>query len=305
MLCGVLPRLSTIPTLYVRDVEDPSVITRTVDVESRWVIDGEGEAYRTYEGEQVRFDGTRWWVQRELVAAQHRLEFFEELVRDAPGRRALGWVPMQWAPSALTLVRALRQALEPYLIEPLHDDFPEACAFGSDWRSLVGPSWGPQIRPGAFVLCGPAAAGNPHGLEGHVLHRHDDEPPLGELDPGREFEDIMGWLLVRGAGGIRWKHSDGRQAQVTTADARAWMLAGQRQPVGSAGLPVPAPVGGPLWSLAGTAVQVCRATPVRQEGGLYLAGPLPGGGFVVLEPPHLTATWWPDREGALRHLDEL
>ena len=157
--------MQKIPTMFLRDKTNPKLVTREVDPECQWVVDGEGVA-------TVKFDGSACAVIDGYLYKrhQHKAEkgdppkHWVHWSRDLSQRSGHGWLLCATAdPSARYHLEAWKTH------EPLDD--------------------------GTYELVGPKSNGNPHGLPTHQLWRHGS---LGFPDVPREFDALKLWLAEHG-----------------------------------------------------------------------------------------------------------
>ena len=181
--------MNKIPTIFVRDFErgDGRYVTHEVTPGCEWVLAGEGEPTRKFDGTCEMFDGERWWSRREVRAGKDAPADFAPLGTDETTGKTMGWEPVEQGAFA-----------------KFHD---EAIA-------------GETLNPGTYELCGPKINGNPEGFDCHVLISHqkgtdfysDDEPTA------RDYDGLKEWLLNHPYEGIVWHHPDGRMAKIKKKD---------------------------------------------------------------------------------------
>lgn len=182
-----------IPTLFRRDPEDMRYLTREVNPDCQWVIDGEGTPTRKYDGTCMKFDGQRWWARREVKPGKAvPAGFVAEQTDDITGK-TVGWEPAAQSPFAK------------YLAEATHDwiyDLPHM-----------------PVRQGTYELCGPKVQGNPEGFGGHVLVHHGSLSGLADVP--RDYDGLETFLKDFGHEGVVWHHPDGqRMAKIKVRDFR-------------------------------------------------------------------------------------
>lgn len=179
--------MQKIPTLFVRDPGDLKRVTREVRPDCQWVIDGEGEPTRKYDGTCVRIDDSgAWWARREVKAGKPAPDGFVAVQEDPATGKTVGWEPVEQSAFA---------------------KFFEQARTG---REVAG----------TYELCGPKVNGNPESYPEHTLVRHETASVL--TDVPRDFEGLMTWLLAHPEyEGIVWHHPDGRMAKLKRRDALA------------------------------------------------------------------------------------
>lgn len=194
--------MQKIPTIYVRNADDPSRLTRTIHPDCQWVFDGEGVPTRKYDGTCVMLDENgKWWARREVKPGKPFPAVFRAVDKDEVTGKVQGWEPIERSPWA----KQWQDAIE-------HDeDF---------WEEVVVLE-GEDSDVGTYELCGPKINHNPEKFDHHVLcpHRYAEELKI----PSDAYSPIemvkaataLGWE------GIVWHHSDGRMAKLKARDLGA------------------------------------------------------------------------------------
>lgn len=183
--------MQKIPTLFVRSEEDRRYVTSDVTPGCEWVLAGEGQATRKFDGTCVMLDENgAWWARREVKPGKQRPNHFVSVNFDETTGKTIGWEPIAQSAFAKWHAEAL-----------------ENC----------GPGDGVT---GTFELIGPKVNGNPERCEEHLLVEHAyavhvDVPEL-------TFDGIRKTVLVLaesdGCEGIVWHHEDGRMAKIKARD---------------------------------------------------------------------------------------
>ncbi len=179
--------MQKIPTLFVRDPADLMKVTREVHPACGWVIAGEGEPTRKYDGTCVRLDADGvWWARREVRPGKAEPAGFVAVQQDPATGKTVGWEPVEQS----SFVRFFTEART-----------------------------GDEVE-GTYELCGPKLNGNPENYPGHVLVRHETAVAFEGVP--RDFDGLMAWLLDHPQyEGIVWHHPDGRMAKLKHRDAVA------------------------------------------------------------------------------------
>lgn len=174
-----------IPTLFVRDPDDPRTITETITPGCEWVMAGEGTATRKYDGTCVMFDGRHWWTRREVKPGKTVPTGYVLLETDEVTGKSVGWEPAE------------RSSFAKFLVEATARRYPAAFI-------------------GTYELIGPRINGNPEGVTDHQLRRHADAEPIH--DAPRDFHGLRTFLETFHGEGIVWHHPDGRMAKIKRRD---------------------------------------------------------------------------------------
>ena len=184
--------MKKIPTLFARDPDDMSKITRHVSVGCEWVLNGEGVATRKYDGTCVMYDGQRWWARREVKAGKVPPPNFAAIETDHRTGKTVGWEHIEQSAFAKWHAQALAS---------------HAAHFGPE-----------DFEPCTYELIGVKINGNPERIDpdfGHQLICHD----LAErLDAPRDFDGLAAFLADFGGEGIVWHHPDRRMAKLKRRD---------------------------------------------------------------------------------------
>lgn len=172
-----------IPTLFLRDENDRRYVTRQVNPDTAWVLDGEGVATRKFDGTCTMLDESgRWWARREVKPGKAAPAGFVAEQTDEVTGKTMGWEPIEQSP----FVKAFRST----------DPVP--------------------TEPGTYELCGPKVNGNPEQFPEHELIRHGVAALTGVPT---NYDDLARYL---GDGfpyeGIVWRHPDGRMAKIKRRD---------------------------------------------------------------------------------------
>jgi hypothetical protein len=182
-----------IPTLFIRDEADRKYVTEQVNPGCEWVLAGEGEATRKYDGTCVMLDDNRkWWARREVKPGKPTPPNFIAMEHDEVTGKTVGWEPAE------------QSSFAKYL--------EEAVAFCGPAEGIVG----------TFELIGPKVNGNPEHAEVHMLVEH--AVALQVDVPELTFDGIRKTVLALadadGCEGIVWHHPDGRMVKIKARDLR-------------------------------------------------------------------------------------
>jgi hypothetical protein len=181
-----------IPTVFVRGEQDRRYVTEAVTPDCEWVMAGEGQATRKFDGVCTMLDEHgNWWARREIKPGKIPPPSFVTAEYDATTGKTVGWEPI--AQSAFA---------------KWHAEAVENC----------GP---PDGVTGTFELIGPKVNGNPEHCDMHILVEHAfalrvDVPEL-TFDGIRKT--VLALAEADGCEGIVWHHEDGiRYAKIKARD---------------------------------------------------------------------------------------
>ncbi|MEU0634120.1 DUF5565 family protein [Streptomyces sp. NPDC005989] len=184
--------MQKIPTVFVRDFDNnPAHVLPKVTPGCEWVLTGEGQATRKYDGTCVMLDEAgKWWARREVKPRKPEPPNYIALSVDTETGKTIGWEPISQSSFAKFHAEALQ------------------AAGSSKWTA------------GTFELIGPKVNGNPEGGDVHRLVEHAaaQHVSVSELT----FEGIRSTVLalaaVDGCEGIVWHNPDGRMAKIKARD---------------------------------------------------------------------------------------
>lgn len=179
--------MKKIPTLFERNPNDRSHVTRTPNPAATWVLNGEGEPTRKYDGTCVMLDTDgAWWARREVKDGKPHPANWTPVDHDEITGKTMGWEPIQQSSFAKFHAEALARADAP-------------------------------TTPGTYELVGPKINGNPEQFAYHDLVRHG-AAVLSYIPYPPDFDGLQTYLLERNIEGIVWHHPDGRMAKLKRKD---------------------------------------------------------------------------------------
>lgn len=183
--------MNKIPTLYVRDVDDPKQVTDEISEGCEWVLEGEGVATRKWDGTCVMLDEAgEWWARREVKKGKKAPDNFVEISTDEATGKTVGWEPIAQSGFA-----------------KWHEAALDAVKF-----QFAG------LTAGTYELCGPRVNRNPDNLDGHQLLRHGVERVVLFGIPHDDPAVLIDYCKTVGWEGIVWHHHDGRMAKLKVRD---------------------------------------------------------------------------------------
>lgn len=184
--------MQKIPTLFKRDPDDMSRVTREVHPDCEWVF-VEGVPTRKYDGTCVMFDGDRWWARREVKPGKSAPPNFRPLETDETTEKTVGWEPIEQSAFAKYHAQAIAS---------------HAAHFGPE-----------EFYPGTYELIGVKINGNPERIDpefGHQLMSHATAEVVP--DAPRDFDGLAKFLATFPGEGIVWHHAGGRMAKIKRRD---------------------------------------------------------------------------------------
>ena len=195
--------MKKMPCVFVRDFDArPAIITAKVTLGCEWVIAGEGEATR-------KWDGTASMIQAGQIYARYDCKRGK-----APPPSA---IPCDPEPDPVTghwphwiLVAA----------QPEYRWHKEALDQWTRW-------WNGPPADGTYEVIGPKIGGNPENQPEHLLRRHGDEGYIA-LNGSRTQEIIATFLAENIIEGLVFHHPDGRMAKIRRGDfGLPWPVRGE------------------------------------------------------------------------------
>ena len=173
--------MKKIPTFFKRDMsKQPALVTPEVTPGCGWVLQGEGNATRKFDGTCAMVRGGKLFKRHELKPGKVAPDGFEDIESDLATGKTVGWVPVC--------------------------DGPEDKWF----RDAELP-----IEDGTYELCGPKVQGDPERCGRHIFVPHGKADMLGVPT---DFDGLRAFLRDRDIEGIVWWHSDGRKAKIKKKD---------------------------------------------------------------------------------------
>jgi hypothetical protein len=178
--------MNKIVSLFQRNYDGDRLVRDEVVPGAEWVIDGEGQATRKFDGTCCLIRNAQLYKRYDAKQGKTPPANFEPAQDYDPVTGHMpGWVPVGDGPED----RYHREAFdaEPTL---LHAE-------------------------GTWELCGPKVQGNPEGFSRHILVKHGCE----SLDDApRTFDALKAYLHDRKIEGIVWHHPDGRMVKIKRKD---------------------------------------------------------------------------------------
>lgn len=177
--------MKKIPTIFMRNLENMSEITREHHPMCGWVFNGEGVATRKYDGTCVLIKDGVYYKRREVKKGKITPDDFIECEDDLNIGKKVGWVSVN------------------------NDD-------KADRWHLEALGKMENIFDGTYELCGPKIRCNPEHLDGHYLINHDSAYIFEDCP--RTYDELKKWIKYIDIEGIVFHHSDGRMAKIKKKD---------------------------------------------------------------------------------------
>lgn len=183
--------MKKIPTLFVRDPDNRKyIIPGQVTPGCEWVLAGEGEPTRKWDGTCTMLDEDgRWWARREIKPGKAAPDGFIVAQHDEITGKTQGWEPM------------------------------DASAFAK-WHAEALENTDGDLPPGTYELIGPKINKDPDALGQHVLVAHGDHPYGSERDWPQDATpmEIIDVCRAKGWEGVVYHHPDGRMCKLKVRD---------------------------------------------------------------------------------------
>lgn len=186
--------MKKIPTIYIRDGNNPQFVTNTINPVCQWVFDGEGVATQMYDGTCCLIKDGNLFKRREIKKGRPWLPpgFIQE-DSDEVTEEIVGWVPVKSDPED-------RWHIEAFITQPTTKE---------GWKD------------GTYELVGPKIKGNPENYDKHTLLPHAEARRIPEVFP-RNYQNIKAMFEPLNQPldieGVVYHHPDGRMAKIKKKD---------------------------------------------------------------------------------------
>lgn len=183
--------MKKIPSIFKRDFSgNPKFVTREIDPNCQWVIDGEGIATRKWDGTACLIKDGKLYKRYDAKNGKKPPEEFIPCQNpDTITRHWPGWLPVGEGP----------------------EDKWFRLAFSTN-------NFIPQKEDGTFELCGPHFQSNPEKLHSDFFIKHGYCGAEKLPDPARNYEAFKEYFKDKDLEGIVYHHPDGRMAKVKKSD---------------------------------------------------------------------------------------
>jgi len=176
--------MKKIQSLFQRNYDGDRLVRDEVVPGAEWVLNGEGEATRKWDGTCCMIRGGKLYKRYEIKPGGKPPANFEPAneIDDNTGKQQ-GWLPVGDGPED----RWHREAMD----------------YG--------------LPDGTYELVGPKIQGNPDKFGRHQLIKHGVDCFFD--DPPRTFHELKAWLQSHNyVEGIVWRHPDGRMVKIKCKD---------------------------------------------------------------------------------------
>jgi hypothetical protein len=191
--------MNKIPTVFVRDPENPARVVDAITQGCEWVFDDPlAVATRKYDGTCVKLSRAgHWYARREVRGNKPAPPNYTVVEYDQNTNKFVGWEPIEQSGFARWHAEALDLLAE---------------------RGLVA-----SLRHGTYELCGPKVNGNPEGFEVHQLIKHGSDIliPTSPVVSSRyklSYSVVKEWVAALPYEGIVWWHPAGYRAKIKKRD---------------------------------------------------------------------------------------
>lgn len=186
--------MQKIISLFQRNYDTDRLVRDEVVPGAEWVLAGEGEATRKYDGTCCMIRDEKLYKRYEVKKGRRPPANFEPASEvDAVTGKQQGWLPVGEGPED----QYHREGWSDFLRESAHHGIAP-----SEWDAT-------------YELCGPKIQGNPESLESHCLIKHG----ASSQEPApRDFDGIRQYLAGHDIEGIVWHHPDGRMVKIKGKD---------------------------------------------------------------------------------------
>lgn len=176
--------MKKIPSMFLRDPENMSELTRTENPVCDWVFRGEGKPTRKYDGTCCLIKDGKLFKRREVKKGKDDPLDFVFADHDKITGKRMGWVPV-------TNSKEDQRHMEAF-------------------NSLS------ERENGTYELVGPKVQGNPENTHDHILLKHSYAENY--TDVPRDFDGIKNWLSDMDIEGVVFHHPDGRMSKIKKSD---------------------------------------------------------------------------------------
>lgn len=178
--------MKKIPSLFLRDFDNnPRLVTRNINPECQWVIDGKGVATRKWDGTAVLFKDGKYWKRYDAKHGKTPPEGFVPAQPQADPNTGHwpGWLPVGEGKEDMWI------------------------------REAIGGKEG--IEGETYEAIGPKINGNKEKYAFHTLRKHG---ATIIFDVPTDFSYLKQCLVYANMEGIVWHHPDGRMAKIKKSD---------------------------------------------------------------------------------------
>lgn len=233
--------MQKIPSLFIRDWDhDPSKVTRVINPECQWVIDGEGIPTR-------KWDGTACMIRDNKLYKRYDKKFdkkknkWKEAPKDFEPcqdpdpitKHQPGWIPVRYETKQEKRENRWFKMAWDLAIDKIETNSNNFDLFYDNIPN-------PIEEDGTYELCGIPINGNPERLNGLYFIKHGINKLniYGFVCSEDLYDSIKRFLSEREIEGIVWHHEDGRMAKIKRIDfGLEWPIKIERRAGNKNGIP--------------------------------------------------------------------
>ena len=171
-------------TIFKKNPKNMTLITREKEPECDWVFNGEGVAYRKYDGTCCMIKDGILYKRRTVKKNKKKPSDFIECDFDPNTGKYFGWIPV--------VIGEDKFHMEAY--EYLQGFYPD----------------------GTYELLGPKIQGNVENVPRHLFIKHDCAEKYKDVPT--TFDEMLKWFSCRNIEGIVFHHPDGRKVKIRKTD---------------------------------------------------------------------------------------
>lgn len=181
--------MKKIKTLFKKDPTNPALIIDEYNVDTEWVLNGEGIATRKYDGTSCAIIDGIFYKRLELKKGKEQPDGYIVADYDDETGKTVGWIKVE--------------------------DKPENKYHLIAYNKLKESG---QDKDGTYELLGYKIQGNPENYEKdeYVLLNHDEAEVYYNVPT--TLNEIKKWLQDKDIEGIVWHHPDGRMVKIRQKD---------------------------------------------------------------------------------------
>lgn len=174
--------MKKIPSIFIKDPKNLRHATREINPLCQWVFDGEGVAYRKYDGTSCMIKDGIYYKRRTIKRGKKIPEDFIEETYDPNTNKRFGWVLVTLA----------------------------------DIFHLKGWENSSTVDDGTYELVGPRIQGGIENFGHYLLIKHDECESYPDIP--LEYDAMAEWFKGKRIEGVVFHHPDGRKGKIKKKD---------------------------------------------------------------------------------------